>query len=360
MLLLTFGAAETPADTHHQAADKERRSGAQPQDHEHAGSCCGNHSNDHNDDDNNTTTTTHVACNFGGRLKSTVKNLSEGKNGEGGRYRIASKRPQNSKRRGKRNDPEDDEKGAWPCSDGSSKQGRTGEERIQVLRFINWNVCFIVMQFKINTFITEENKKQTWQPRNKTFPLLYKNWRQNESQNEKSPASVCAHHSVPTRVWHEPWLDGGGGRVALSGTCRPGCRTTHVAAARPDASERRSSRVLVTAVVPSLCRLQVTVGGPSVVLAPPTSHVSWAGGRDWVVQFAWVSPVEGVVERVTWGVWGSTEDERGLMRTIFKIQDSLLPYRPRSDGMFFDFSPSKTNIQNQKNKRKNKSAVPLI
>lgn len=101
MLPLTFGAAEAPADADHQAEDEERRCGTQRQDHDHAGSCCGNHSNDHHDENNNTTTT-HVACNFGGRLKSTIRNLRRGKNGREGRYWIASKQPQNSKRREKK------------------------------------------------------------------------------------------------------------------------------------------------------------------------------------------------------------------------------------------------------------------
>lgn len=102
MLPLTFGAAEAPADADHQAEDEECRCGTQRQDHDHAGSCCGNHSNDHQHHHDNNTTTTHVACNFGGRLKSTIRNLRRGKNGGGGRYRIASKRPQNSKRREKK------------------------------------------------------------------------------------------------------------------------------------------------------------------------------------------------------------------------------------------------------------------
>lgn len=84
-----------------------------------------------------------------------------------------------------------------------------------------------------------------------------------------------------------------------------------MAAARPGVSERRSSSsVLVTVVVPSLCWLQVTAGGPSVALAPSTSQLSWAAGRERAVQFTCVSP-EGDVECVSWGVWGRTEDERG-------------------------------------------------
>lgn len=101
MLALTFAAAETPADAEHQAEEEECRCDAQHQDHHHTGFCCGNHSNDHNDDNNNTTTT-HVACNFGGRLESTIRNLWGGKNGGGGRYRIASKQPQITGRREKK------------------------------------------------------------------------------------------------------------------------------------------------------------------------------------------------------------------------------------------------------------------
>lgn len=123
MLLLTFDAAEGPAEAHGQAEDEEHRRAAQRQDHHHAGSCCDNHNNDHSDDTathSNTTTHSqqHKACNLLGlETRGEVRMAGEG------RYRIASKRPQSSGRQEKKK--KRTEKGRGHAVTGCDMQGRT-------------------------------------------------------------------------------------------------------------------------------------------------------------------------------------------------------------------------------------------
>lgn len=63
------------------------------------------------------------------------------------------------------------------------------------------------------------------------------------------------------------------------GFSKPWCRTMHLTDCSLSSPDWKII-VLVTVVVPSPCSYRDKMGGPSVWLSPPVSHVMYAAGRD--------------------------------------------------------------------------------
>ena len=91
------------------------------------------------------------------------------------------------------------------------------------------------------------------------------------------------------------------------------------------------SKVLVTIVVPSPCSKADEMGGPRVLLSTPTSHVISAGGRDWAVQFASVTPGEDVTW-LTSGLGKTGERIGGYVQIIEHFCVSILLYAAFKSG----------------------------